>query len=93
MITATSKRRYDGKQALLSETVVVLKLGASGAGAACRKHAGRHSAGCRIAREPLRSEDPSFSTTGLDYRDGAVISSLVNGLHCSPSFWLQQEQR
>jgi len=59
----------------LSKTVVVLKLGASEAGAACRRHADGHSAGCRIARETLRSAETSFRITGLALRRAAVIFS------------------
>ncbi|MCG1011283.1 hypothetical protein JT739_01605 [Tepidanaerobacter sp. GT38] len=53
----------------LSKTVVILKLGPNVAGAACRMHAGRHSAGCRIACETLRSDGTSFRITGLAYRE------------------------
>ncbi|MGB4461392.1 MAG: hypothetical protein WBI77_03180 [Tepidanaerobacteraceae bacterium] len=34
--------------------------------AACRISFG-HLAGCQIVREPMRSEGPSFRTTGLDF--------------------------
>jgi len=63
----------DGKRSLLSKTVVVLKLETNEAGAACRTHADGHSAGRRIAREPLRSAGSSFRTTGIDLGRGAVI--------------------